>query len=93
MRKYLFNGAILGAIGGGWSLVQTTQTGRRDWKLLLMWISWALSLAIAIGTTKQKSDELQLQDVKTRESKPDHEHRGGRASASPRRRPRTRSTK
>lgn len=93
MRKYLFNGAILGAIGGGWSLVQTTQTGRRDWKLLLMWVSWALSLAIAIGTTKQQSEELQLQDVKNRESKPDHEHHGSRGSASPRRQPRARSTK
>lgn len=93
MRKYLFNGAILGAIGSGWSLVHSTQTGRRDWKLLLMWVSWALSLAIAIGTTKQQSDELHLQDVKNREHKPDHEHRGSRASASPERRPRKRTTK
>lgn len=93
MRKYLFNGAILGAIGGGWSLVQTTKTGRRDWKLLLMWVSWALSLAIAVGTTGQQSDELHQQDVKNRESKPDHEHRGRRASASPRRRPGKRTRK
>lgn len=85
MRKYLFNGAVLGAVGGGWSLVQTTRSGRRDWKLLLMWISWALSLAIAIATTQQDSETLQQEDVQSRERKPDHEHRGSRGSAAPRR--------
>lgn len=59
MRKYLFNGAMIGAVTGAFSIVQTTRKGPRDWKLVLMWISWGLSLAIALGTVRQESRELE----------------------------------
>jgi hypothetical protein len=60
MRKYLFSGAVIAAILGGIGVIRTTLTGPRDWRLLLMWISWAASLAIAIGTVSDESkrDEL-----------------------------------
>jgi hypothetical protein len=60
MRKYLFSGAVIAAILGGIGVIRTTFTGPRDWRLLLMWISWAASLAIAIGTVSDESkrDEL-----------------------------------
>ncbi|MCX7522034.1 hypothetical protein OSC27_07050 [Microbacterium sp. STN6] len=61
MRKYLFNGAIIGAATGAISLVRTTAKGPRDWKLALMWVSWGLSLAIAIGTTAQDSKKLEAE--------------------------------
>ncbi|MET0976442.1 MAG: hypothetical protein ABWX82_12310 [Leifsonia sp.] len=57
MRKYLFNGAIIGSVIGGWAVVQTTRNGPRDWRLVLTWIAWALTLAVAIGTVKEESDE------------------------------------
>lgn len=57
MRKYLFNGAIIGAIVGAASLAQSTRTGPRDWKLVVMWIGWALSLAVAVGTVREQSHE------------------------------------
>jgi hypothetical protein len=50
MRKFIFNGSIISAIFGGLGVVQTTRKGPRDWRLALMWISWAATLAIAIGT-------------------------------------------
>ena len=50
MRKFIFNTTLLSAIVGGWSTVQSTRTGPRDWRLLLMWISWGATVAIAIGT-------------------------------------------
>ena len=48
MRKYLFSG-----IG----VVRATAAGPRDWRLLLMWISWAASLAVAIGTVAEETRE------------------------------------
>lgn len=59
MRKYLFNGAVIGAITGAFSIAQTTRKGPRDWRLVLLWIGWALSLAIAIGTVREQSRELE----------------------------------
>jgi hypothetical protein len=61
MRKYLFSGAIIGSIIGGWGVIQTTRKGPRDWRLVLSWISWGLTLAVAIGTVKKEADELSLE--------------------------------
>ncbi|WP_010203412.1 hypothetical protein [Salinibacterium sp. PAMC 21357] len=62
MRKYLFNGSLLSAIAGGWSIFQTTKEGPRDWRLILMWISWGLTIAIAAGTiAKQAQDSYDLE--------------------------------
>jgi hypothetical protein len=57
MRKYLFNGNVLGAVTGAWGVIQATRKGPRDWRLVLMWISWALSVAIAIGTIAEEHAE------------------------------------
>jgi hypothetical protein len=55
MRKYIFSGTVLGALFGGWSTVQATRKGPRDWRLPLMWISWGLTVAVAIGTVKKNA--------------------------------------
>ncbi|SFR75034.1 hypothetical protein SAMN05428970_1841 [Agromyces sp. CF514] len=60
MRKYLFSGAVLGAIISGVGVVRATASGPRDWRLLLMWVSWAASLAIAIGTVAEEAREGEL---------------------------------
>ncbi len=66
MRKFLFNGSMISAIFGAWGVVQTTRKGPRDWRLVLMWISWGLSVAIAVGTVVKDADaeraELELDD-------------------------------
>jgi len=63
MRKYLFNGTLLSAIVGGWSTFQVTRQGPRDWRLILMWISWGLTVAIAIGTIiKDANDSYALDE-------------------------------
>jgi len=56
MRKFLFNGAIISSIFGGFSVLQTTRKGPRDWRLILMWISWGASLAIAVGTVIEQAN-------------------------------------
>jgi hypothetical protein len=57
MRKILFNGAIISAIFGAFSTIQTTRKGPRDWRLILMWISWAATTAIAVGTIVKEAND------------------------------------
>ncbi|MFF2051377.1 hypothetical protein ACFVU2_07220 [Leifsonia sp. NPDC058194] len=65
MRKFVFNGAVISAIMGLWTTIQSTRNGVRDWRVPLLWISAALSLAIAIGTVVEES-----RDAAEREAKP-----------------------
>jgi hypothetical protein len=61
MRKFIFNGSIVSAIFGGLGVLQTTRKGPRDWRLLLMWVSWAATLAIAIGTVIEAANDPELE--------------------------------
>lgn len=60
MRKYLFSGAVIGAVFSGIGIVRATATGPRDWRLLLTWVAWAASLAIAIGTVAEETKQGEL---------------------------------
>lgn len=57
MRKYLFSGAVIGAALSGIGIVRATLAGPRDWRLLLTWVAWAASLAIAIGTVSEETKQ------------------------------------
>lgn len=57
MRKFLFNGAMIGVVAGGWNILQATRHGPRDWRLLLTWIGWGLSVAVAVGNVVKDADE------------------------------------
>lgn len=62
MRRFLFNTSVLGAVFGGFGTLQSTLRGPRDWRLILMWISWGLTVAIAIGTVVKESDHAELEE-------------------------------
>ncbi|CAN5131421.1 hypothetical protein BH09ACT2_BH09ACT2_07370 [soil metagenome] len=62
MRKYIFSGTFVSAILGGWGTLQTTRKGPRDWRLALMWISWVITVVVAVDTVLEQSrkvDELE----------------------------------
>jgi hypothetical protein len=59
MRKYILNSSILGALFGGVGIVQATRKGPRDWRLILMWVSWLATVAVAVGTVAEESKELE----------------------------------
>lgn len=63
MRRFLFSGSVLSALFSGWGAVKATRSGPRDWRLILMWISWGLTLAIAIGTVIKESEHKELEDL------------------------------
>ncbi len=56
MRKFLFNGAVISAIFSGYSALRATRSGPRDWRLALLWVSWAASTAIAIGNVRDNAE-------------------------------------
>ncbi len=58
MRKYLLNTSVLSSVFGAFGLFQTSRKGPRDWRLILMWLSWAMTLAIAVGTVIEENREL-----------------------------------
>jgi hypothetical protein len=63
MRKYLFNGAIISAIIGLWTTVQSSKNGPRDWRVPLMWINAGISLVLAVGAVLQESKEASERDA------------------------------
>ncbi len=59
MRKYLLNGAVIGAAFSAVGVINQTRNGPRDWRLALMWVSWGISVAVAIGTVIEENRELE----------------------------------
>ncbi|GAA4664785.1 hypothetical protein [Frondihabitans cladoniiphilus] len=62
MRKFLFNGAIISAAFSGFSALKATRSGPRDWRLALLWLSWAASTAIAIGNVVDNARAVEAAD-------------------------------
>jgi hypothetical protein len=51
MRKYLFGTGIITAVMGGVALLRGLRSEERfTWRIALAWVSWGISLALAIGT-------------------------------------------
>ena len=59
MRKFLLNTSVLSAAFGALGLAKTTKNGPRDWRLILLWLSWGATLAIAIGTVIENSRDAE----------------------------------
>ena len=49
-RKYILNTGVLTSAFSFLGLARTTKRGPRDWRLVLMWISALVGLALAVGT-------------------------------------------
>lgn len=60
MRKYLFNGAVIGAVTSSWGIIQATRNGPRDWRLVLIWLSWGISLTLAIAAVRDEARQRAL---------------------------------
>jgi len=60
MRKYIFNGAMLGVILGCWGMLRTTKKGPRDWRLGLMWLSWVVGAVAAVDAVVTQARARQI---------------------------------
>ncbi|MFT4030633.1 MAG: hypothetical protein QM675_12225 [Protaetiibacter sp.] len=61
MRKFLFNTSVLSSLFGAVGAIQATRRGPRDWRLVLIWVGWACSVAIAVGTVVEESKNNELE--------------------------------
>jgi hypothetical protein len=52
---------MIGVIAGGWNTVQATRHGPRDWRLVMLWLGWALSAAVAIGTVIEDANNREIE--------------------------------
>ncbi len=50
MRKYVFGTGIISAVMGGITLLRSAREEVFTWRTVLAWLSWAITLALAIGT-------------------------------------------
>ena len=62
MRKFIFNGTVISAVFGGISAFRATREGPRDWRTVLLWVSWAATLASAVGTVIIDAKHAELED-------------------------------
>jgi hypothetical protein len=63
MRRYLFNPGVLGALAGGIGVLKATKQGPRDWRLGLLWASWGIGVALAIGAVNQREDAIRQEEL------------------------------
>lgn len=56
MRKYLLNSGVLGSLFSGWGLFQATRDSKRDWRLVLLWLGWLCSVALACGVVAEDAE-------------------------------------
>jgi hypothetical protein len=59
VRKYIFNTGVLTSAFSFLGLARTTKRGPRDWRLVLMWISALVGLALAVGTVIEKNRDAE----------------------------------
>lgn len=59
MRKFLFSPSIWSSLFGAIGVIRTTTNGPRDWRLVLQWIVFGATVALAVGTVIEQSNEAE----------------------------------
>lgn len=62
MRRFLFNASVLGALFGGLTALRATLKGPRDWRLILVWLGWIISVVLAVADVAQQVREEELEN-------------------------------
>lgn len=63
MRKYLFNAGVLSAVASGLAVAKATRSGPRDWRLAMLWASWGIGVALALGAVKQREEAVREDEL------------------------------
>jgi hypothetical protein len=66
MRKFLLSPGIWTSLFGAVGLARSTKEGPRDWRLVLMWVSWGIAVALAVGTVLERSRQAELDELEER---------------------------
>lgn len=63
MRKYLFNAGFISSLTSGVPVLKATKSGPRDWRLALLWASWGIGVALALGAINQRDDGIKQDEL------------------------------
>lgn len=63
VRKFLLSPGIWSSLFPVIGLARTTKDGPRDWRLVLMWLSFGIGLALAVGTVLDRSRQAELDEL------------------------------
>ncbi|HIY66103.1 MAG TPA: hypothetical protein H9830_07485 [Candidatus Agrococcus pullicola] len=69
MRKYLLNIGVLSALAGAVGVAKATQDAPKDWRTYLLWASWGIGVALAVGAVVQQDREVRLEELERELSK------------------------
>jgi hypothetical protein len=59
MRRFLFSSSIISAVLSGVGLARQTLKGPRDWRTGLLWLSWLISIILAVSSVLDRGrDEV-----------------------------------
>lgn len=63
MRKYLFNAGFISSLTSAVPVLKATKSGPRDWRLALLWASWGIGVALALGAVAQREDAIRRNEL------------------------------
>jgi len=66
VRKFLLSPAIWSSVFPAIGLARASKDGPRDWRLVLMWASFGIGLALAVGTVLEKSRQAEIEQLEER---------------------------
>ncbi len=62
MRKFLLSRGIWTSAFGAIGVARQTKEGPRDWRLILMWVSWGVTVA-RVGTVLEKDKAARAEEA------------------------------
>ena len=57
MRKYILNFTVISAFFGAVTLIRTSKSAPRDWRLALLWLGWLVTVANAFAAVSERADQ------------------------------------
>ena len=57
MRKYILNFTVISAFFGAITLIRTSKSAPRDWRLALLWLGWLVTVANAFAQVSEQADQ------------------------------------
>jgi len=66
VRKYLLSPGVWSAIFPAIGLARASKNGPRDWRLILLWASLGIGIAIAVGDVLEKSRQAEIAELEER---------------------------
>jgi hypothetical protein len=66
VRKFLLSPGIWSSVFPVIGLARATKDGPRDWRLILMWASFGIGMALAVGTVLDKARQAEIDELEER---------------------------